>query len=117
MEYLIAFFIGVLIFRFLKNSIGSLASVPPEIDPTDVLETSQSFLCKACGTELTVKLQSVVANEPPKHCKEEMTPIENWRFQDIEFDSFDYFKKDGIEYKIDRYDKDHIIHRVEWNQF
>ena len=50
---------------------------PPEIDPTDVLETSQSFLCKACGTELTVKLQSVVANEPPKHCKEEMTPIEN----------------------------------------
>ena len=70
------FFIGVLIFRFLKNSIGSLASVPPEIDPTDVLETSQSFLCKACGTELTVKLQSVVANEPPKHCKEEMTPIE-----------------------------------------
>jgi transposase-like protein len=49
----------------------------PEIDPTDVLETSQSFLCKACGTELTVKLQSVVANEPPKHCKEEMTPIEN----------------------------------------
>ena len=60
-----------------KNSIGSLASVPPEIDPTDVLETSQSFLCKACGTELTVKLQSVVANEPPKHCKEEMTPVEN----------------------------------------
>ena len=93
MEYLIAFFIGVVIFRFLKNSIGSLASVPPEIDPTDVLETSQSFLCKACGTELTVKLQSVVANEPPKHCKEEMTPIENWRFQDIEFDSFEYLKK------------------------
>jgi uncharacterized protein YdaU (DUF1376 family) len=27
--------------------------------------------------------------------------------------NFDYFKKDGIEYKIDRYDKDHIIHRVE----
>ena len=77
MEYLIAFFIGVIIFRFLKNSIGSLASVPPEIDPTDVLETSQSFICNVCGTELTVKLQSVVANEPPKHCKEEMVPIES----------------------------------------
>ena len=77
MEYLIAFLIGVVIFRFLKNSIGSLASVPPEIDPSDVLETAQSFLCNACGTELTVKLQSVVANEPPKHCKEEMTPIES----------------------------------------
>ena len=48
MEYLIAFLIGVVIFRFLKNSIGSLASVPPEIDPSDVLETAQSFLCKAC---------------------------------------------------------------------
>ena len=28
-------------------------------------------------------------------------------------ENFDYFKKDGKEYKIDRYDKDHIIHNVE----
>ena len=76
MEILIASFIGFIIFRFLKNSIGSLASIPPEIDPTDVLETSQEFICNACGTELTVNLQSVVVNEPPKHCKEEMTPID-----------------------------------------
>ena len=76
MEILIASFIGFIIFRFLKNSIGSLASIPPEIDPTDVLETSQEFICNACGTELTVNLQSVVVNEPPKHCKEEMTPVE-----------------------------------------
>ena len=76
MEILIASLIGFIIFRFLKNSIGSLASIPPEIDPTDVLETSQEFICNACGTELTVNLQSVVVNEPPKHCKEEMTPIE-----------------------------------------
>ena len=62
---------------FFKKFYWIITSVPPEIDPTDVLETSQSFLCNACGTELTVKLQSVVANEPPKHCKEEMTPIEN----------------------------------------
>ena len=76
MEILIALFIGFIVFRLLKNSIGSLASIPPEIDPTDVLETSQEFICNACGTELTVNLQSVVVNEPPKHCKEEMTPIE-----------------------------------------
>tara|TARA_Y100000768_G_scaffold129341_1_gene96068 strand:+ start:399 stop:632 length:234 start_codon:yes stop_codon:yes gene_type:complete len=76
MEYLIALLIGIVIFRFLKNSIGSLASVPPEIDTTDVLETAQSFLCNACGTELIVKLQSVIANDPPKHCKEEMIPID-----------------------------------------
>ena len=76
MEILIALFIGFIIFRFLKNSIGSLASIPPEIDPTDVLETSQEFICNACGTELTVNLQSVVVNEPPNQGKEEMTPIE-----------------------------------------
>ena len=28
-------------------------------------------------------------------------------------DRFDYFKKDGQEFKIDRYDKDHIIHKVQ----
>lgn len=27
--------------------------------------------------------------------------------------NYDYFKKDGIEYKIDKYDKNHIIHKVE----
>ena len=27
--------------------------------------------------------------------------------------NFEYFKKDGIEYKIDMYDKNHIIHKVE----
>jgi len=28
-------------------------------------------------------------------------------------DRFDFFKKDGQEYKIDRYDKEHMIHKVE----
>ena len=77
MEILIALFIGFIVFRFLKNSIGSLANTPQDIDPTDVLETAQSFLCEACGTELTVNFQSVVANDPPKHCKEEMTPLDD----------------------------------------
>ena len=72
MEYLIAFIIGLFIFRFLKNSILSLASIPPEIDTDDVIEISQSFLCNKCGTQLTVNRQSVVANEPPKHCKDEI---------------------------------------------
>ena len=73
MEYLIALFIGVVIFRFLRNSISSLASIPPELDTDDVVEISQSFICKKCGTELTINRQSVVANEPPKHCKD---PVE-----------------------------------------
>jgi hypothetical protein len=76
MEYLIAIFIGVMIFRFLRNSISSLASIPPELDTQDVVEISQSFMCNKCGTQLTVNRQSVVANEPPKHCKDEMQPLD-----------------------------------------
>ena len=76
MEYLIALFIGVVIFRFLRNSISSLASIPPELDTDDVVEISQSFKCNKCGTELTINRQSVVANEPPKHCKDAIEPIE-----------------------------------------
>jgi hypothetical protein len=76
MEYLIAIFIGVMIFRFLRNSISSLASIPPELDTEDVVEISQSFICNKCGTQLTVNRQSVVANEPPKHCKDEMQPLD-----------------------------------------
>jgi hypothetical protein len=76
MEYLIALLIGYLVFRFLSNSISSLVNTPPEIDPEDVLKTLQDFRCNVCGTELTIKLQSVVANEPPKHCKEEMHPLD-----------------------------------------
>ena len=76
MEYLIAIFIGVMIFRFLRNSISSLASIPPELDIEDVVEISQSFMCNKCGTQLTVNRQSVVANEPPKHCKDEMQPLD-----------------------------------------
>ena len=76
MDYLIALFIGVVVFRFLRNSISSLASIPPELDTEDVVEISQSFICNKCGTELTVNRQSVVANEPPKHCKEAMDPLD-----------------------------------------
>ena len=75
MDYLIALFIGVFVFRFLRNSISSLASIPPELDTDDVVEISQSFICNKCGTELTINRQSVVANEPPKHCKEAMEPL------------------------------------------
>ena len=76
MEYLIALFIGVVIFRFLRNSISSLASIPPELDTDDVVEISQSFICNKCGTELTINRQSVVANEPAKHCKDPMEPLD-----------------------------------------
>ena len=40
--------------------------------------------------------------------------MENLGYKTIGTESnFTLFIKDGIKYKIDRYDKDHIIHRVE----
>ena len=47
-----------------------------EFDTDDVVEISQSFICNKCGTELTINRQSVVANEPPKHCKDPMEPLD-----------------------------------------
>ena len=76
MDYLIALLIGFFVFRFLRNSISSLASIPPELDTDDVVEISQSFRCNKCGTELTINRQSVVVNEPPKHCKDLMEPLD-----------------------------------------
>ena len=77
MEYVIALLLAYGIFRFLNGSISSLASIPEEIDPTDVLEVSQRFLCDTCGTEVMMELQSVVASEPPKHCKTEMISVKD----------------------------------------
>ena len=54
MDYLIALLIGLVVFRFLRNSISSLASIPPELDTDDVVEISQSFNCNKCGTQLTI---------------------------------------------------------------
>ena len=45
MEYLIAFFIGVVIFRFLKNSIGETVKSEPviNVDKKSISETGNKF--------------------------------------------------------------------------
>ena len=50
-------------------------------------------------------------HESPATLRAKMAKI-GYTFRHSE-DRFDYFKKGGKEYKIDRYDKDHIIHDVE----
>ena len=50
-------------------------------------------------------------SESPATLRTKMEKI-GYAFRHSE-DRFDFFKKDGQEYKIDRYDKDHIIHKVE----
>ena len=50
-------------------------------------------------------------SESPATLRTKMEKI-GYTFRHSE-DRFDYFKKDGQEFKIDRYDKEHIIHKVE----
>ena len=50
-------------------------------------------------------------HESPATLRTKMEKI-GYTFRHSE-DRFDYFKKDGQEFKIDRYDKEHIIHKVE----
>ena len=52
-----------------------------------------------------------IKQESPVNLRQKMEKL-GFDFRHSE-DRFDYFKKDGKEYKIDRYDKDHIIHNVE----
>jgi len=51
-----------------------------------------------------------IKQESPVNLRQKMEKL-GFDFRHSE-DRFDYFKKDGKEYKIDRYDKDHIIHNV-----
>jgi len=50
-------------------------------------------------------------SESPATLRTKMEKI-GYTFRHSE-DRFDFFKKDGQEFKIDRYDKDHIIHKVQ----
>ena len=50
-------------------------------------------------------------SESPATLRTKMEKL-GYQFRHSE-DRFDYFKKDGQEYKIDTYDKEHIIHKVE----
>ena len=49
--------------------------------------------------------------ESPANLRTKMEKL-GFNFRHSE-ENFDYFKKNGKEYKIDRYDKDHVIHNVE----
>ena len=58
-----------------------------------------------------IEEQDQKQSERPATIRTKMEKI-GYTFRHSE-DRFDYFKKDGQEFKIDRYDKEHIIHKVE----
>lgn len=72
-DVLIAIAIGVTIFWVIRKILVMLATPPPEVDPDEIVEVEHHYRCATCGTELIVTAASVTENQPPKHCREEMT--------------------------------------------
>ena len=72
---LIAILIGLVIWRVSMWFVRMLSTPPPEIDPDDVVATSQDYRCTVCGTEVTMTVRNVEEDTPPKHCREEMVPV------------------------------------------
>ena len=74
-DILIAIVIGVVIFWGIRKVLVLLSTPPPEVDPDEIIEVEQHYLCSICGTELIVTVASTTETDPPKHCREEMTPV------------------------------------------
>ena len=72
---LIAAAIFVVVWRLSVWAIRMLTAPPPEVDPEEVIEVEQQYLCTLCGTEVVMTVQNVVESAPPKHCREEMVPV------------------------------------------
>lgn len=77
LNWLIAIGMGLVIWRISISTIRLLATPPPAVDPEDVVEVEEHYLCSICGTEVTMTIQNMTEANPPKHCREEMNPV--WR--------------------------------------
>lgn len=73
---LVAILIGLVIWRVSMWFVRMLSTPPPEIDPDDVVPTSQDYRCTVCGTEVTMTVRNVEEDTAPKHCREEMVPVD-----------------------------------------
>jgi hypothetical protein len=75
LDVLIALLIGVLIWRVSVAMIRMLSTQPEEIDPSDVVDVDQDYVCTVCGAELTMKAVNLAEDKPPRHCREDMVPV------------------------------------------
>jgi len=76
-DILIAVLIGVVIWRVSIHLIRLLSTPPPEVDPEDVVDTHQDYVCTICGAEVTMTVRNVSEDAAPRHCREDMVPV--WR--------------------------------------
>jgi hypothetical protein len=49
---------------------------PDESDPDDTIDVERTFRCTVCGMQLTVTHAHDTEFAPPRHCREEMEPVE-----------------------------------------
>jgi hypothetical protein len=49
---------------------------PEEPDPDDVKPVNLRFRCIVCGAEVTMTASSVDDPEAPRHCREDMVPMD-----------------------------------------
>lgn len=68
--------IGFLLFLGTLWIVNMIAEgPPPEPDPDAVHEVAVDYRCGVCGMRLTVTMAQESAADPPRHCREEMTPL------------------------------------------
>ncbi len=75
LNVLIAIGIFVIVWGVSVWAIRLLTSPPAEVDPEEVVEVEQPYLCTLCGTEVVMTVQNVSESAAPKHCREEMIPV------------------------------------------
>ncbi len=75
LNVLIAIGIFVIVWGVSVWAIRLLTSPPVEVDPEEVVEVEQPYLCTLCGTEVVMTVQNVSESAAPKHCREEMIPV------------------------------------------
>lgn len=75
LDVLLAILLGYFIWRVSMALIRMLSTPPPEVDPANVVEVDQDYMCSVCGAELTMKSVNPDEDKPPRHCREEMVPV------------------------------------------
>jgi len=53
-----------------------LVAPPEEPDPEDVQPVDLHFRCIVCGAEVTMTAAQGDDPEPPRHCREDMVPVD-----------------------------------------
>ena len=77
LQILIAIAMGLVILRIGWWAVRVLATPQPdEPDPDDLVEVAIDYRCEICGMRLTVTHSQGEEIKPPRHCREEMEPVE-----------------------------------------